>query len=160
LSASLKPRQANRLLLASVVLLVAAGLTEFLPYYSVEYGQSRYQYTGAQLLAGSYDDEPSWVPPNASDGRVDAVLVLLASVLGLATLWPPRRRVLAWLLGVATVIVAIGGCASTFEIDVLLGGVEEHVEFGFFLGLAALAAGSVVRVVLWRLPLETAPASA
>jgi hypothetical protein len=148
-----KPVRRVKLLTGSLFFL--AALTLFLTYFRLEYPPSELDntpastetFTGVQLMTGSY---VSRSPYDAEDGTWDAYLVAFAALVGLATLPSRRNRAIAIVLVIVTIITLLGGCASTQDFDVWFGGgPDEHVGYGFVLGVLLLAGATTVRVFLW-----------
>jgi hypothetical protein len=134
-------------------LFVLAVLTLFLPYFRLEYpasdgnprGSSE-TFTGVQYMTGSYHSKS---PDDAEGGALDVSLVVLAAVIGLATLPSRRHRAIAFVLVIVTVITLLGGCASTQDLHLFGGGPTLHVGYGFVLGALLLVGAAGVRVLLW-----------
>jgi hypothetical protein len=164
--AALTRRGDLRLRAAAGVLFVAAGLTVFLPYFSVNKYEGRtYHYTGVRLMTGSY---PTTSPPAASseeaeagrqadDGGGDPFFVVFAAAVGLLTLRVRRNRAVAvWLIAIAVIVLLLGSLSTT-QLDALFGTPwDEHLRYGFWLGFLAIAGATVIRIILWLVPIADA----
>ena len=147
----------RRLKLLAGSLFVLAGLTLFLTYLRIEYPPSDpfvdltpssiESFTGVQLMTGSYHSKS---PPDAEDASWSAYLVASVALLGLATLPSRRNKAAAIALFIALIITLMGGCASTLDLDIVLGGgPDPKLGYGFVLGVLLLAGATALRVYLW-----------
>jgi hypothetical protein len=158
-SQPLTASQVTNLRRISAALFLAAALTVFLPYFSVERlpdlstgapGHT-YSYTGVALITGAYKNKHPDATYYANDGQPLPFMVLIFSAIGLATLIVPSDKALAWILLSLFILLLIGGCAATsMALDFFGGGFRKHVGPGFVLGAVLLLVAAIIRFVLWR----------
>jgi hypothetical protein len=158
----LSGRQANALAWICTVLLVAAGLTVFLPYFEVEPTDGTgptYQFTGTELMSGSYKrtevtgvyEESVDAAMRAEDAAANPFFVVGAAFLGLVTLGLRGYGAGTLALALGSIVVLIGGCASTFDLEILgPGPLQEHLGYGFTLGILFIVGAALIQAVLWR----------
>jgi hypothetical protein len=161
-SPPLTASQVTKIRRISAALFAAAALTVFLPYFAVERVADistgapahTYRYSGVALISGSYKNKDQDAEFYANDGRHLPFMILILAAIGLATVWLRRDKAMAWILLALCIVLFIGGCAATFDLDFFGGGFRKHIEVGFILGVLLLIAATIVRFVLWRIPKE------